>query len=113
MPPRPQRRMIPALAFALAVVVTPAAHAGLSSEEMTITAAVTRGRPVALGLLEKLVNVNSGTMNFRGVREVGAILSTDFPLAQGTILMLATGFIVINLGVDVLYAYLDPRIARR
>jgi ABC-type dipeptide/oligopeptide/nickel transport system permease component len=41
---------------------------------------------------------------------VGAILSNDFPMAQGTILVLAGGFIVINLGVDLLYAVLDPRV---
>ena len=40
---------------------------------------------------------------------VGAILSSDFPMAQGTILLLSVGFIVINLVVDVLYAALDPR----
>jgi ABC-type dipeptide/oligopeptide/nickel transport system permease component len=33
-------------------------------------------------------------------------------LAQGAILILAVGFMVVNLIVDVLYAYLDPRIAR-
>jgi ABC-type dipeptide/oligopeptide/nickel transport system permease component len=41
---------------------------------------------------------------------VGAILSSDFPMAQGTIIVLSTGFIVINLLVDVIYAALDPRI---
>ncbi len=41
---------------------------------------------------------------------VGAILASDFPLAQGTILVLALGFIVINLIVDLLYAALDPRV---
>lgn len=41
---------------------------------------------------------------------VGAILSSDFPMAQGTIIVLSMGFIVINLAVDVLYAALDPRI---
>jgi ABC-type dipeptide/oligopeptide/nickel transport system permease component len=41
---------------------------------------------------------------------VGAILSSDFPMAQGTIIVLSLGFIVINLIVDVLYATLDPRI---
>ncbi|GAB4169195.1 MAG: ABC transporter permease [Thalassobaculales bacterium] len=44
---------------------------------------------------------------------VGAISSSDFPTAQGAILMLATGFIVINLIVDLLYAVLDPRVGRR
>lgn len=47
-----------------------------------------------------------------GRMAVGAILSTDFALAQGAILVLAFGFILINLGVDVLYAYLDPRVRR-
>ncbi|WP_043834784.1 ABC transporter permease [Muricoccus aerilatus] len=40
---------------------------------------------------------------------VGAILSADFPMAQGTIIVLSLGFILINLVVDVLYAALDPR----
>ena len=40
---------------------------------------------------------------------VGAILSADFPMAQGTIIILSLGFIIINLIVDVLYAALDPR----
>ena len=40
---------------------------------------------------------------------VGAILSSDFPLAQGTILVLAIGFILINMIVDMTYAILDPR----
>ena len=48
-----------------------------------------------------------------GRMAVGAISSTDFPLAQGAILMLAVAFLAINLVVDVLYAYLDPRIARQ
>ncbi len=41
---------------------------------------------------------------------VGAILSNDFPMAQGTILVLSGGFILINLCVDLLYAVLDPRV---
>jgi ABC-type dipeptide/oligopeptide/nickel transport system permease component len=41
---------------------------------------------------------------------VGAILSSDFPMAQGTILVLAGGFILINLAVDLLYVLLDPRV---
>lgn len=40
---------------------------------------------------------------------VGAITSADFPLAQGTIFILAVGFILINIIVDLLYAWLDPR----
>lgn len=44
---------------------------------------------------------------------VGAILSADFPLAQGTILVLAVGFILVNLLVDILYARLDPRVQKK
>jgi ABC-type dipeptide/oligopeptide/nickel transport system permease component len=45
-----------------------------------------------------------------GQLAVGAILSSDFPMAQGTILVLAGGFILVNLAVDLLYAVLDPRV---
>ncbi len=41
---------------------------------------------------------------------VGAILSSDFPMAQGTIIVLSAGFILINLMVDLLYGALDPRV---
>ena len=44
------------------------------------------------------------------IMAVGAITSSDFPLAQGAILILAIGFLSVNLLVDVLYAWLDPRI---
>lgn len=43
---------------------------------------------------------------------VGAILASDFPLAQGAILILALGFIVVNLIVDIAYAALDPRVGQ-
>jgi ABC-type dipeptide/oligopeptide/nickel transport system permease component len=41
---------------------------------------------------------------------VGAIVSSDFPTAQGAIMILALAFLVINLIVDVLYVALDPRV---
>ena len=41
---------------------------------------------------------------------VGAILSSDFPMAQGTIIVLSFGFILVNLAVDLLYGLLDPRV---
>ena len=45
-----------------------------------------------------------------GLMLVNAILTRDFPLIQGGVLLLATTYVVINLLADVLYAYLDPRI---
>ncbi len=41
---------------------------------------------------------------------VDAIFARDFPVVQGTVLALAISFILVNLGVDLLYARLDPRI---
>ncbi|MEW6662881.1 MAG: nickel ABC transporter permease [Bacillota bacterium] len=38
------------------------------------------------------------------------ILTRDFPVVQGCVLFTAVCFIVINTGVDLLYAWLDPRI---
>lgn len=41
---------------------------------------------------------------------VDAILRRDYPVVQGTVLLLAFLFVLINLVVDVIYAFLDPRI---
>ena len=41
---------------------------------------------------------------------VNRILSRDYPAVQGSVLVIAFTFVVINLLVDVSYAYLDPRI---
>jgi len=41
---------------------------------------------------------------------VQAILSRDFPIVQGAVLLAAVTFVVTNLIVDVLYAVVDPRI---
>ena len=39
-----------------------------------------------------------------------AITSHDFAIIQGFTLVVALGFLIINLLVDISYAYLDPRI---
>jgi len=41
---------------------------------------------------------------------VESILSRDYPVVQGVVLLVATLFIFINLIVDIIYSYLDPRI---
>jgi peptide/nickel transport system permease protein len=43
---------------------------------------------------------------------VGAIYSRDFLLVQGAATVIAVSFVLINFTVDMLYAWLDPRIAR-
>ena len=45
-----------------------------------------------------------------GLAIYGAISARDIPLIQGGILLTATTFVLINLIVDIGYAYLDPRI---
>ena len=45
-----------------------------------------------------------------GTLMVQGILARDFPLVQGCVLVVALSFALINLGVDLLYAWLDPRI---
>jgi ABC-type dipeptide/oligopeptide/nickel transport system permease component len=41
---------------------------------------------------------------------IQAINSRDYPLVQGCILLIAVTYVTMNLIVDVLYAWLDPRI---
>jgi peptide/nickel transport system permease protein len=41
---------------------------------------------------------------------VDAIFSRDYPLVQAIVAVLATLFVLINLAVDLVYTYLDPRI---
>jgi len=42
---------------------------------------------------------------------VDSILARDYPVVQGAVLVLAVFFVLINLVVDVIYAFLDPRIS--
>ena len=41
---------------------------------------------------------------------VGGILAKDFPLVQGTVLFVATVYVLVNVAVDIAYAFVDPRI---
>lgn len=41
---------------------------------------------------------------------VQAIQSRDFPVVQGGVFFIATIYVFVNLGVDIIYRYLDPRI---
>jgi glutamate carboxypeptidase len=50
----------------------------LSTTERAITASIDRHNGEALTLLERLVNINSGTNNLAGVRQVGDILRAEF-----------------------------------
>ena len=50
----------------------------LTSEERALATFVDADNDRALALLERVVNINSGTMNFAGVRAVGAAFRSEF-----------------------------------
>lgn len=72
------------LALSLATIAaiacaSPAARAaGLSAAERRIVASVDRRAAAHLALLRRLVERNSGTLNFAGVRDVGAMLRPEW-----------------------------------
>lgn len=41
---------------------------------------------------------------------IDAIAARDFPMVQGSVLLVATLFVLVNLIVDIVYTYIDPRI---
>jgi oligopeptide transport system permease protein len=45
-----------------------------------------------------------------GQHFVAAVLSKDITLLLGTVLVFGTAVVLMNLAVDVLYAWVDPRI---
>ncbi len=64
------------LLLALAGLVPQAGS--LTADERALTAFIDANNDAAIALLERTVNINSGTMNFAGVREVGAIFRAEF-----------------------------------
>ncbi|MDQ2786495.1 MAG: ABC transporter permease subunit, partial [Chloroflexota bacterium] len=43
---------------------------------------------------------------------VEALQARDFPTAQGSVLFVASVYVFVNLCIDLLYGFIDPRIAR-
>jgi ABC-type dipeptide/oligopeptide/nickel transport system permease component len=56
--------------------------------------------------------ITESIFNFPGVGRLllDAVRERDYPVMQGTILLVVVLYVVVNLLVDVLYAVLDPRI---
>jgi glutamate carboxypeptidase len=71
------RRVFPVAAFALALVPSLAAAQALSGTERRIAAYVDAHVDDAIGLLQRTVDINSGTGNPEGVREVGRVFSAQ------------------------------------
>jgi glutamate carboxypeptidase len=66
--------------IALAVVLSASRSLGqqLSKQETSIVHSVDEEAPAAVALLERIVNMNSGTFNPAGVLEVGKVLEREF-----------------------------------
>jgi peptide/nickel transport system permease protein len=41
---------------------------------------------------------------------INSVLRRDYPVIQGTVLFIAASYVLVNLIIDLLYVYLDPRI---
>jgi glutamate carboxypeptidase len=74
---RVQRRRSTGLKCAAAIALCSLALAPLQTEERAIVRSVDAHNADALALLERVVNINSGTQNLAGVREVGKIFRAE------------------------------------
>ena len=72
---------------------------------------VTAAGLIVVGLLAGavLVEVTFGLQGL-GTLLVDSVRARDLPLVQGLVLMIAAFVVVANLGIDVLYTFIDPRI---
>ncbi len=68
-----------------------------------------------MGQLLGGVVITESVFSWPGVGKltVDAIFARDYPVVQGAILVTATLFVLINLGTDLLYVLLDPRLRNR
>jgi glutamate carboxypeptidase len=66
------------LAMATAAIASAQAPSTLAGPERTIVQDIDARNTEAIALLERAVNINSGTQNFAGVREVGKLFATEF-----------------------------------
>lgn len=67
----------PAFILFLSLTLSVAAQ-GLSKTEKKISTIVSTNTPEALKFLERVVNINSGSLNLKGIREVGAVFREGF-----------------------------------
>ncbi len=67
-----------------------------------MTFSVLLGGAIAIEMVFNLPGIGRLLMN--------AVLRRDYPLIQGIVLFIAAAYIVINLLVDLIYVYIDPRI---
>lgn len=65
-----------------------------------------------LGLLMSGTVLTETVFSFAGVGSfvAGALFARDYPTIQGFVVIIAVMYIVVNLLVDIAYAYIDPRV---
>lgn len=65
-----------------------------------------------LGLLMSGTVLTETVFSFAGVGSfvAGALFARDYPTIQGFVVMIALLYLVVNLLVDIAYAYIDPRV---
>lgn len=80
-----------------------------SSFSLITLAGVSAGRLLGGTIIVEAVFVLPGV----GSVIINAAQNNDYKLVQGGVLLIAVVYLLINLTVDVLYGYLDPRVRRR
>ena len=78
---------------------------------LTVVSAI--GFTIAVLISEAVVTETVFSLPGVGRMVVQSILRRDYPVIQGVILMIVLLYLAINLIVDVLYAWLDPRVKLR
>lgn len=65
-----------------------------------------------LGLLMSGTVLTETVFSFPGVGSfvAGALFARDYPTIQGFVVVIAVMYIIVNLAVDIAYAYIDPRV---
>ncbi len=77
--------------------------------------------PVVTAITEWLASLMAGSFfveyifGWKGIGKitVDALMKFDFPVVMGSVLVIATLFVIVNILADLLYSYLDPRIVLR
>ena len=67
---------------------------------------------IGIALLISGVVITETVFNIPGLGRltVDAVLKRDYPIVQGLILVFAAAKVLVNLIIDISYAFLDPRI---
>ena len=98
----------------LVLVESPAGLIGqfLAGSALVVLGMVLLFAGVDLGILIGGAILTETVFNIPGIGRLAfdSIQKSDLPIVQGTVLIAALAIILMNLVVDILYAFLDPRV---